>query len=128
MLARELWESRGRSYSSEDQACKKVFDNRLIVLVKVPRYSFVPRYGFRLNRFSRRKTRRGPIFWRTICSRSFSTVPRGSWLLLPVGNCCRMWHLNLVVRCLTLEIRQRQLVRVLPTDCRFAGRAWLCLR
>jgi hypothetical protein len=23
-----------------------VFDNRLIVLVKVPRYSFVPRYGF----------------------------------------------------------------------------------
>ena len=41
-----FWESRGRSYSSEDQACKKVFDNRLIVLVKVPRYSFVPRYGF----------------------------------------------------------------------------------
>ena len=36
---RELCEPRGRSYSSKEQVCKKVFDNRLIVLVQVPRCS-----------------------------------------------------------------------------------------
>jgi hypothetical protein len=53
--ARGLWAPRRQSNSNKKQVCKKMFDNRLIALVKVAALLFVPRCGFLLNRFSRRK-------------------------------------------------------------------------